>query len=432
MPYIRQLCFVVFGLSLLSSACTRQAKVPVKKEGGGPVDVRLSLVRPKQVQRVVESVGTFYPYDEVLVSAEIEGKVEQVNVDLGDTVAAGQVLVRVSDEEQRYLLLQNEAQLRQSLERLGLKEENERVGDIRETPEVRRAAADLKEATQRYERIKSLVEQGIGAKTELDAATTRFQAAQAGYDVTMNQTRNLIQEVERYKAVVELQRKKLRDTTVRAPFAGQVKDRQVSVGQFVRPNAPLLTLVKVDPVRLRIEVPERMAPWIRTGQMAEVAIEAFADRKFEGRIWRIAPTVDQTKRTFIVEALIANPGGLMKPGSYAKARIPTNRSERIMVVPARAVNYVLGSNKAYVVTGGVVEARDVKLGDRFEQDIEILEGLEEGEEVATGPLARLDTGSKVRVTGRDDGTAPALPPAGAPGGGGGGRKGAAADRKATE
>jgi len=131
MPYIRQLCLVVFGLSLLVSACTRQAKVPVKKESGGPIDVRLALVRSKQVQRVVESVGTFYPYDEVLVSAEIEGKVEQVNVDLGDTVAAGQVLVRVSDEEQRYLLLQNEAQMRQSLERLGLKEENERVGERR-------------------------------------------------------------------------------------------------------------------------------------------------------------------------------------------------------------------------------------------------------------------------------------------------------------
>jgi RND family efflux transporter MFP subunit len=204
------------------------------------------------------------------------------------------------------------------------------------------------------------VEQGIGAKVELDSATSRLQSAQASFDATINQIRNMIQEVERFKAQVDLQRKKLRDTSVHAPFAAFVKDRQVAVGQYVRPNAPLITLVKTDPIRLRLEVPERMAPWIRNGQIADVGIEAFADRKFTGKVWRIAPTVDQTKRTFVVEALIANPGGQLKPGSYARARMATDKNERIVVIPFRAVNYVLGSNKAYVVSSGQVEAREVR------------------------------------------------------------------------
>ncbi|MBL8216878.1 MAG: efflux RND transporter periplasmic adaptor subunit [Bryobacterales bacterium] len=392
--------------------------------------VKLASVRPKQIQRIVESVGTFYPYDEVLVSAEIEGKVDQVNVDLGDTVSAGQVLVHVADEEQRYILAQNEAQLRQSLERLGLHDEKDRVKDVRETPDVRRAAADLTEARQRYERLRTLVEQGIGAKSELDQATSRNQAMQAAYDATVNQTRNLIQDVERIRAGLELQRKKLRDTTVRAPFAAQVKDRQVSVGQYVRPNAPLLTLVKTDPIRLRIEVPERMAPWVRIGQIAEIETEAWAEKKFQGKIWRISPTVDQSKRTFVVEALIANPNGTFKSGSYARARIPTERTERIMVVPTRAVTYVLGSNKAFVVNGDLIEARDLKLGDRFERDVEVLEGLNDGEHVATGPLVRLDTGVKVKVTGPDEGgTPPAAPPANP---GSSARTGVEPERKATE
>lgn len=424
--------FVAGVVCLALSSCAKQQKTQAKKEASGPVPVKLASVRPKQIQRVVESVGTFYPYDEVLVSAEIEGKVDQVNVDLGDTVSAGQVLVHVADEEQRYLLAQNEAQLRQSLERLGLHDEKDRVKDVRETPEVRRAAADLTEARQRFERVRSLVEQGIGAKSDLDQASSRNQAMQAAYDVTVNQTRNLIQDVERIRAGLELQRKKLRDTTVRAPFAAQVKERTVSIGQYVRPNAPLLTLVKVDPIRLRIEVPERMAPWVRNGQTAEIETEAYADKKFQGKIWRISPTVDQSKRTFVVEALIANPNGTFKPGSYARARIPTERSERIMVIPARAVTYVLGSNKAFVVTGDLVEARDLKLGDRFERDVEVLEGLNEGEEVATGPLARLDTGVKVRSTGRDEGGPPPNEGPANPGRGvAPGRKGET-DRKATE
>jgi RND family efflux transporter MFP subunit len=393
-------------LACLSFFACNKAQPVAKKEAAGPVQIRVASVRPKQIQRIVDSVGTLFPFDEVLVSAEIEGKVDQVNVDLGDAVTAGQVLVHVSDEEQRYLLAQNEAQLAQSMERLGLKNEKDRIQDVRQTPDVRRAAADLNEARQRFERSKNLVEQGIGAKIELDSATSRLQSAQATFDATVNQTRNMIQEVERFKAQVDLQRKKLRDTSVRAPFAAFVKERQVAVGQYVQPNAPLLTLVKTDPIRLRLEVPERMAPWIKNGQIAEIVIEAFAERKFSGKVWRIAPTVDQSKRTFVVEALIANPGGQLKPGSYARARVPTDKNERIVVIPFRAVNYVLGSNKAYVVNSGVIEAREVKLGDRFDQQVEIIEGLQEGEEVATGPLARLDTGTKVAVVGRDEGEVP--------------------------
>jgi len=185
---------------------------------------------------------------------------------------------------------------------------------------------------------------------------------------------------------------------VRAPFAGSVKERQITPGAYVRPNAPLFTLVKTNPLRLRLDVPERLAPWTKQGQVAEVSVEAFQDRKFTGRVWRIAPTVEQTKRTFIVEVLIDNPENILKPGSYARARLATNKVDEVMIVPQRAVSYVLGSNKTFVVgPGGVIEAREVKIGDRLDQEMEILEGLKDGEQVATTQLNRLDTGVKVRI-----------------------------------
>ena len=387
---------------LMVAGCQKAPAVKAKQESG-PLAVRVSTVTTRQIQRVVDSVGTLFPLDEVVVSAEIEGKVTKVNFDLGDSVRQGDVLVNISDEEQRYILLQNEAQLRQSLERLGLKDENSKVQNLDDTPEVRRAAADLREAEMRYKRIRTLVDQKIGAQADLDAASTRFQAMTAGMDVTRNQTRNLIQEVERFKAVVDLQRKKLRDTTVRAPFSGSVKDRQITPGTYVRPNAPLFTLVNTSQLRLRLDVPERLAPWTKQGQIAEVSVEAFLDRKFSGRVWRIAPTVEQSKRTFIVEVLIDNPHDVLKPGSYARARLTTQKTDEVMVVPQRAVTYVLGSNKAFVVSaGGVVDAREVKLGDRLDQQIEILEGLKDGEQVATTQLNRLDTGVKVTIAKGED------------------------------
>ncbi len=272
--------------------------------------------------------------------------------------------------------------MRQTLERLGLKDEKDRVKDIREVPTCAVRQADLFDAEQRYKRARTLVDQGIASQADLDQAQAKYKSLLAAYDATLYQTRNQIQEVERVQGGRRPPAEEARDTTVRAPFPASVKDRQVAVGSTCAPTHHAHS-GQDHPIRLRVEIPERMAPWIKTGQVTDVLLEAYADRVFRGKIWRIAPTVEQTKRTFVIEALIENPSGTLKPGSYARARVPTEKVDRIRLVPVRAVNYVLGSNKTYVVRNGVVDAREVKLGDRFEQEVEILEGLEEGEQVAT-------------------------------------------------
>jgi multidrug efflux pump subunit AcrA (membrane-fusion protein) len=388
---------IAIALLSFSLSCNRQPVIQAKQDTG-PLAVRVAPVTGRQIQRTVETSGTMFPFDEAIISAEIEGRLDEIKADLGDKVTKGQLLVHINDEEQRYKLLENEAQLHQSLERLGLKNEKDRVKDIKDTPDARKAQADVFDAEQRYKRTHKLVEQGVASQADLDQATAKFKAAQAAYDATMYATRNLIQDVERTRALLDLQRKKLRDTSVVAPFNGLVKDRQAVLGAYVILGAPLLTLVRIDPIRLRLEIPERMAPWIRQDQTVQVWVEAFGDRTFTGKLWRISPTVDQSKRTFIAEALIENSRGELKPGSYAHAHIPSNKVDRVKIIPFRSVNYVLGSNKAYVVKGDAIEAREVKLGDRFEEEVEIVSGLEEGEQVATTQVTRLDTGVKVKIS----------------------------------
>jgi multidrug resistance efflux pump len=284
------------------AGCNRPAPVQAKQDAA-PIAVKATHVTMKQLQRDVESVGTLFPFEEVTISSEIDGRVTEVGADLGDAVKKDQVLVRVSDEEQRYILAQNEAQLRQALEKLGLKNEQDRITDIKATPEVRRSQAELTSAQQRFNRTKDLHEQGIGSKQDFDQASSQYQAMLAAYDTTLNSTRNLIQEVEHSRAVVDLQRKKLRDTSIHAPEAGHVKERLVNIGQYVRPNTPVFTLVKIDPIRLRIEVPERMVPWIKVGQVANVSLEAYPDRNFQGKLWRISPTVEQSKAGHLLSRL---------------------------------------------------------------------------------------------------------------------------------
>src|SRR5438132_5231824 len=178
---MRFLSYLFVGALLLSLyGCSKQQPVQAKQEPG-PIAIEVAPVVVRQVQRIVESVGTLFPYDESVISAEIDGRVDQVKVDLGDRVAAGAVMVHIADEEQRYLLTQNEAQLRQSLERLGLKDENERIADIKATPDIRRAQADLTDAEQRYARAKSLTQQSIGSRQDLDAAEAHYHAMHATY-----------------------------------------------------------------------------------------------------------------------------------------------------------------------------------------------------------------------------------------------------------
>jgi RND family efflux transporter MFP subunit len=391
-------CIVLSVLIAISAGCSKPPKVEAKQDTG-PIAVETVKVAAREMPRTVDSTGTLFPFDEAVISAEIEGKILEVTVDLGDPVEKGQVMVRLSDEEQSFVVAQTEAQLRMALERLGLKNEDDKLADVRNAPDVRLAKANVVDADQRYKRLRTLTEQGIGAQADLDQAQAKLNALQAAYDSSINQARNLVRELDRFRASLGLQRKKLRDCLVRAPFKGVVKERPVTVGQFVVVNAPLLTLVKTDPIRLRVDVPERMAPWIKVNQIVDVSLEAFAGKTFKGKIWRIAPTVDQSKRTFVVEALIENPTGQLKPGSYARAHMPTNKIDLVKLVPAKAVNYVLGSNRAYVVANGQIDARELKLGQHFDQDVEVLEGLEAGEVVATTQLNRLDTGSKVSVIG---------------------------------
>ncbi len=165
---------------MAACACQRASAPAAKKEDGGPVPVRVARVETRQIQREVESVGSLFPFEEVTISSEIDGRVAEVTADLGDRVVQNQVLVRISEEEERFKLAGDEAQLRQALEKLGLRNENDRIEDINQASEVRRARADLFDAEQRYKRVRDLVDQGIGSRQDLDEAQARYQAELLG------------------------------------------------------------------------------------------------------------------------------------------------------------------------------------------------------------------------------------------------------------
>lgn len=369
---------LMIALSLLcGSACNRgnQGEAAEKLRAAAKPKVKLVSVERQQQVRSVEAVGSLFAYDEVTVSSEAEGRVEQVLVDVGDRVGKGQVLARVSPVELQLSVDQQQAALRQARARLGLRESEGELKDVRDAAEVKKAAADLADAEQKYKRAQSLLETGVIARQVFDEADAKYKAARATYDLAVQQVENLRASMQQTQATLNLASKRLRDTSIRAPFAGHVKSREVTVGQYLKIQTPVMTIVNLDPLRVRLNVPEKMSPWVRVGREVRLQLEAFPGREFTGRISRINPAVEEKTRTFEIEALVANPRAELKPGSFVKSTIQSDKVDSILTIPYSAATYLFGAYKVFVLDGAKVREREVKLGDRLGDRVEILEGL---------------------------------------------------------
>lgn len=369
-------------LLLVSVSCSKTSGKAVESASPRPVSVRAIPVELKQLRRNVESVGSLFPLDEVTVSSEVEGRVEQVLVDVGDHVSTGQTIVKVVQTELQLTLDQQRASLQQARARLGLGDNAEEFRDVRNAPEVKKAAADLADAEQKYLRAKTLFEQGLLPKQSFDEAESRHNAAKAAYDLSVQTVENLRAALAQSKAATSLAQKKVGDSNIRAPFAGQVKERTVTQGQYLKVQTPVMVIVNIDPMRVRLRVPEKMAAWVKTGQEVSVTVEAYPGRTFKGKITRINPSVDQQTRAFEVEALIDNRESLLKPGFFAKATIPSNYVVDALFVPEDALLYVYGVYKVFVIDGNTVKEREVKIGEHSSDGVEVVEGLTQGERIA--------------------------------------------------
>ena len=394
-----RVAITLFLLAVSALSCSKRAAGQQSDASSQrAIAARVVKVEQRKIRRNVESVGSLYAYEEVAVSSEVEGRVDQVMVDVGDRVTAGQPIVKVLPTELQLTLEQQRASLRQARARLGLPEDGDDLKDVRAAAEVKRAAADLNDAEQKYNRAKSLHQQGLVPKQDFDEAEARYNSARAAYDLSVQMVENLRAQLAQSRASTALAQKKVSDSIIRAPFAGEVRERNVTQGQYLKVQTPVMVIVNADPLRVRLKVPEKLAAWVRTGQIVTVTVEAYPDRSFSGKISRINPSVEQQTRSFEVEALIENRERLLKPGFFVKARIPSDNVVDALFVPQDALLYVYGVYKVFVVEGETVKEREVKIGDRTGETVEVIEGLSVTERIAM-PLKGQELKDGARIEG---------------------------------
>jgi RND family efflux transporter MFP subunit len=383
---------LALGVGGCSKADTAQAR---STDGARPVKVE--AVRQDAVPRAVDVVGTLAAVDQVTISSEADGKVRAILADLGDRVTAGQVVIQLDNEKQQYTYQQQQAALARALAQFGAPDP-EHLPEIEKTPEVQKANADLVQATQASDRATELFKRTLISQQALDDAQAALQSKRATYTSSLQNAKNLRASIQASEATMKLAGRQFRDTEIRAPFDGFVEKRLVNLGELVKTQAPVMTVVRLNPLKVIAEIPEKMAPWIQNGQAVGLRVDAYQDKTFTGKVSRISPAVNTATRAFPFEALVPNADTTLKPGTFARVHIESGKVDNVLTVPYTALQYRYGVNRVFVVQGAKVAMRELSVGERLGDRIEVMSGVKAGDRVVVADVDTLADGNSVTVT----------------------------------
>jgi RND family efflux transporter MFP subunit len=386
------------GCLLISAAC--KSDYSAAQRQNRPSDKAVRQVKTARVEETpfgetVTANGTLAAYDQTTASVKVPGRLRTITVDLGTVVRRGQVIAQVEPQDYNLRIQQAEAALAQARARVGLSPDGK---DDKVTPEqtgtVRQAQAVLDEARVSRDRAAKLVEQGIVARSEFDTVNAGYKVALSRYQDAIEEIRNRQALLAQRRSELSLARQQLADTNIYSPMDGIVQEKRASVGEYLAAGAPVVDIVRMDPLRLRAEVPERDAQNVRSGQNVRVTIDGDAN-VYIGQIKRLSPVIAQQTRMLMVEADVSN-NGRLRPGSFAHAQIVTNDAKMAVTVPNNAIVTFAGIEKVIVVQNGKALEKPITTGRRSGDWTEIVSGINVGDQVVVDP-GNLQSGQAVEV-----------------------------------
>jgi RND family efflux transporter MFP subunit len=406
--------FAAVGLLFMlaaSTACNRSKGSPNANATPTPsnvVEVTTTPAIVRQLPRYFEATGSLAANEQTDVAPETSGKVAAVGVDMGSSVRRGQMIVKLDDADFRIRIQQAQAQVDQA--KATLRQNEAKIGlrpgqkfNPESVPEVASARAALDLAEKNLKRYEKLIETGDISRALYDQQRSQRDQLREQYEVTIHQAQQNYAAVANAQGVVDaaqtslaLARRSLNYTTIVAPIGGYVSERTADIGEYVSPQQKVATIVNLNPLRVRIDIPEQAMPRVHAGASVSVTVAAYTDRTFAGRIARISPNVSATSRTLTVEAEVQNGDAALKPGQFATVRVLLPQSEPAVLVPQRALRAISGATYVFVIKNGRAEQRLVQSGQAESDLIELKSGVAADEVVATSNVDQLSDGMAVR------------------------------------
>ncbi len=392
---------VLLGLPAVVAGCsdTRSSAASIEAPAATQ-QVKAITVTQQPLTRVITVTGTLAAEEQVALSFKVAGRVDQVLVDLGSVVRQGQVVATLASTDFDLRVRQAEAALIQARARLGLSPDGESDAvDAESTALVRQRRAVVQEARLNRDRMKTFVERGLSARATLESAEASLEVAEGQYQDALEEIRNRQGILAQRRSELEIVRQQLQDSVLRSPLDGAVRERQVSVGEYRAPGTPVLTIVRTHPLRLKLSIPERETVGLQAGLAVRVGVEG-DERRHEGRLERIGAAVDEGNRTLPVEAVVPNPGDVLRPGQFATAEIIVSRQDRGLVVPRDTIVTFAGVQKVLTVKDGKAREQRIRTGRRDGERVEVIDGLSDGDVVIREPGNLVD-GVAVQVVRAD-------------------------------
>ena len=354
-----------------------------------PMPVEFAVAKRGPVSEQILVVGNLIGAATVEIVPKVNGRLQAINVKLGDSVKRGQVLAVVEDSEIQEQVRQAEA--------------SHRVSEAT----IRQRDADLKLAKTNLDRSRSLYERQLLPQQTYDDTEARYQATLAQLDLAKAQ-------FEQAKARLEELRITLGNTRIASPVDGFVGKRFVDVGAFVGPNSPVASVVDIRTVRMVANLVERDVKRVPVNTQAAVEVDAFPGERFTGRVSRVAPVFDPATRTAEMEIEVPNPTFRLKPGMYARVQLTVDSRPNALTVPRAAIVDFEGRQGVFVAGnaaagtsgsdgaspqrgGSALTAKfvAVELGIRDGEQVEVVTGLQDGARVVTTGAGALRDGDRI-------------------------------------
>ncbi len=349
---------VLLALLVLAAFSLAGCQKKETKTAEKVINVRTATVEKKSLRPFVEAVGNLKPFQEVVISPEVDGIIRKLNVDEGSSVSKGMVLAEINETDYRLDLERAEAALKQ-------------------------AEATLTNVKVEYTRKEALYKEQLVTQQQFDDVTTRVTLATG--------------DVDRARAALSLARERYSRSRVRAPMAGAVREKRVTAGDFVRTGTPMLWIVQSNPIKLSFSVPEKDISSLKLGQEVDFRVDSFPGKTFTGRLMSIYPSLDEKTRTLQAEAHIPNPQGLLKPGFFARVTIYTGPPRDTVIIPITAILYENTLKKVFLVEGDRSREVKIQVGAKYGEFMAVQEGLQGGEQLVTVGQNTLADGVKVNV-----------------------------------
>jgi RND family efflux transporter MFP subunit len=388
----------LIAAGLAVTGCSREEKkAEASTKRPEPPSIQTVPAQTRVLDKTIFVTGSLHPDETVTVSSEVPGRITRLVVDFGQRVEKNQIVAELDTQELRLNLARSRAALVQALARVGLGP-NEADAQPEDTPSVRQARANMEDARSKFEIAERLVKSGDMARERYNEAEKILQARTAAYEASRDEVRTLLAHISALKAEVALAEKRVADATVRAPFTGEISQKLVSPGEYLKENTPIYTLVKADPMRLRVEIPETAAAIVRPGTQLRFKTDAVPDRLYSAVVRELNPSLDAQNRTLTAEARLTSANGKLRPGMFVQVELVLNKGSRVVMVPKEAVYSIAGLTKVFVIRDGRALERRVITGIEANGWVEVPQDqISAGDQIAVTQVPVLVEGMAVKT-----------------------------------